>query len=190
MKVLVACEMSGVVRDAFAAKGHDATSCDMQLCDKPGKHYWGDVMDILYEPWDLIVAHPPCTYLSNAGNGHLHRAGRMDKMRNAADFFKIFLNHPCKKICIENPTMTSKAREMVGCGPDQYVHPFMFGHLVMKRTGLWLKGLPNLKREDDREREVLEMRGRDRNWMEMHRNPVHRSFTFTGIAQAMANQWG
>lgn len=195
MKVLVACEYSGTVRDAFIERGHDAMSCDLLPTDVPGPHYQGDVFDIIDEGWDLMVAHPPCTYLCNSGVRWLHsKEGRWDEMMQGAEFFRrlITSNIPC--IAVENPIMHTYAKAIIGCGPDQIIQPWMFGHKEKKATCLWLKGLPkltpttNLKTETDampiaqQQRIAWQSPGKDR-WK-------IRSTTFKGIADAMADQWG
>lgn len=196
MRVLVACEMSGTVRDAFARRGHYAVSADLQLCDKPGNHHWGDVMEILYHDWDLVIAHPPCTYLCRL-TGHYLNPGsrsyrgelRYRKMIAAADFFKKFLSHPCSQVAVENPVMSRFAAAAVGRGPDQYVEPFMFGHSFSKKTGLWLKGLPQLVPTNlvEPKKSWVEVNGRG---VSRRIRAVRNSMTFPGIAEAMAMQWG
>lgn len=141
MKVLVACEYSGTIRDAFTRAGHDATSCDIIESETTGKHYKGNVLDIINEKWDLMIAHPPCTYISYAATGYWNRPGRARKRLEALDFFLRLWEAPINKICIENP---------VGCADsiiakhDQIIHPYYFGDSEMKRTCLWLKNLPKL----------------------------------------------
>lgn len=199
MKILIACEYSGRVRDAFTALGHDAMSCDMLPTDAPGKHYQGDVRDVLYEPWDMIVAHPPCTYLTNAGVRWLYNP---DKSRNeprwtdlqeGCDFFNLFLDHPCERIAVENPIPHSHAAKLLHGAYTQTIQPYQFGHLETKRTCLWLKGLPPLVATDDVEAAM-------RLLPKSETNKVHyaspgkarwkmRSTTFQGIADAMAAQW-
>lgn len=190
MKVLVACEYSGIVRDAFTAKGHNALSCDFLPTERPGKHYQGDVRDILYHDWDLIIAHPDCTFMANSGvrwlynpDGSLNEP-RWEKLNIAVEFFNLFLNHPCEKVCIENPIPHKHA------GLPKYsqtVQPYEHGHTTSKRTCLWLKGLPNLEPtklipKEERTFDIhLASPGPDR-WKE-------RSRTFSGIAEAMAEQW-
>lgn len=148
MKILVACEFSGVVRDAFAAKGHDAWSCDILPTESPGNHIQGDVLEILENGWDMMIAHPPCTYLSNAGirwfNVEQYGQNAIDRWHKrieALEFFMEFVNAPIGKICIENPLgfVNSAYRK-----PDQIIHPYYFGERQMKRMCLWLKNLPNL----------------------------------------------
>ena len=195
MKVLIACEYSGTVRDAFIARGHDAMSCDLLPTDKKGPHYQGSVFDIINDGWDLMVAHPPCTYLCNSGVCWLYKQqDRFDKMRAGAEFFKQLLEADIPHIAVENPIMHKYAKDIVGRGPDQIIQPWMFGHKEKKGTGLWLKGLPklepttNLKKQTDALPIAVQQRihwqapGKDR-WK-------IRSTTFKGIAKAMAKQWG
>jgi hypothetical protein len=147
MKVLVACEYSGVVRDAFLALGHQAMSCDILPTDVPGPHYQGDVRDVLHSPWDLMIAHPPCTYLSVSGMHWTTRGLRDPQLtEDAMDFVKTLLDAPIPLIALENPVsiISSRIRK-----PDQIIQPWMFGHDASKKTCLWLKGLnplvPDLK---------------------------------------------
>lgn len=195
MNILVACEFSGTVRDAFIKKGHDAISCDLLPTDKTGPHYQGDIRDILYQDWDLIIAHPPCTYLANSGVCHLHKdPSRWDKLDEAAEFFKLFRNHPCEKICIENPIPHKYAIERIGIKYNQIVQPWMFGHTEKKATCLWLKGLPFLKPTNFVKDEMLKLPKNKQQ--RLHYLPPSedrwklRSKTYEGIAQAMADQWG
>ncbi len=188
MRVLVACEFSGVVREAFRRKGHDAWSCDLlPALDNSKFHYQCDVFDVL-DPrgpsddyyWDLIIAHPPCTYLSVSGNKHY--AHREDLWKPAITFATQFLDWS-NKVCIENPVgrLSSKYRK-----PDQYIQPWMFGHGETKKTGLWLKNLPLLTPTnvvEGREQRIWKMGpSADRGYL--------RSITYQGIADAMAEQWG
>ena len=146
MRVLVACEYSGRVRDAFISKGHDAMSADLLPTDSPGPHYQGDVLDLLGEPFDLVVAHPPCTYLSNSGVVHLHTdPERWNLMREGAGFFRRMFDFNSPRIAVENPVQHKYARAVHGKGKaTQYIQPWQFGHPEQKRTGLWLKNLPPL----------------------------------------------
>jgi hypothetical protein len=191
MKVLIACEYSGIVRDAFIAKGHDAMSCDLLPSDKPGKHHQGNVLEVLYLDWDLIIAHPPCTYLSNAGARFLYPKGKLntDRLHNgelAAEFFMLFYNHPCKKIAIENPIPST----VFGLPKyDQIIQPYQFGHPYQKRTCLWLKGLPKLQPTNIVSyAESTKIPG---NWFNKggKDRQKNRAKTFQGIADAMAEQW-
>ena len=197
MRVLVACEYSGVVRDAFIKRGHNAISCDLLPSDKPGPHYQGDIFDIINDGFDLMIAHPPCTYLANSGVRHLYnKDGSLNQDRNvnmllAKHFFQRLLNAPIGKIAIENPIQHKygKVRQQ-----DQVVQPWMFGHTEKKATCLWLNGLPklietnNVKEETDKLPKNQQQRlfylppGPDR-WK-------LRSTTYQGIADAMAEQWG
>lgn len=196
MKVLVACEFSGTVRDAFLKKGHDAVSCDILEGDGDGPHYQGDIRDILHNGWDLIIAHPPCTYLANSGVSWLHKdESRWPKLDAAADFFNLFLDLPNQKICVENPIMHKYAKERIGNrNQSQVIQPWMFGHLEQKATCLWLRGLPLLKETKNVKEEMLALTPAERqklHWLPP--SPTRwklRSKTYQGIADAMADQWG
>lgn len=183
MRVLVGCEYSGAVRDAFLALGHDAMSCDLLPTDAPGPHYQGDIRDVLHYPWDLAVFHPPCTHLSVSGARHFE-AKRMDgRQQSAVSFFMMLARSDIPRIAIENPVciMSSMWRK-----PDQVIQPWQFGHGETKATCLWLKGLPPLRPTcvvDGREARVHRMAPSPDRWKE-------RSRTYAGIAQAMAVQWG
>lgn len=198
MLVLVACEFSGVVRDAFTALGHDAMSCDLLPSETPGPHYQGDVRDILDDGWDLMIAHPPCTYLANSGVRWLYdtqrHPTRWQAMIDDAVFFRDLLNAPIPRVAVENPAIHGWAAKIIGRVADQKIQPYWFGHLESKSTGLWLKGLPPLRHTQDvkRETKLLPVNERQKilyapdsagRWM-------MRSRTFTGIAAAMADQWG
>lgn len=194
MKVLVACEESQEVCKAFRALGHEAYSCDIEPCSggHPEFHLQCDALELLKMRWDMILAFPPCTYLSNAGAKHLFRGGvlnqdRYQKGLKAKEFFLKFLNADCSRICVENP-VSSRIYEMPS--HSQEVQPWMFGHPVQKKTRLWLKGLPKLRPTN-----IVEPKcgchkagtwfmegGKDRQ--------KNRSKTFPGLAQAMAEQWG
>jgi hypothetical protein len=195
MRVLVACEYSGIVRDAFIAKGHDAISCDLLPTERPGPHYQGSVLDILGDGWDLMIAHPPCTYLTNSGVTWLHRdISRWPKLFDGAAFFKAMLDAPIPRIAVENPIMHKYARQLVGAEKSQVIQPWMFGHAESKATCLWLKGLSLLRETNNVKAEFL---GRDKkDAQRLHYLPPSpdrwkiRSTTFSGIAQAMADQWG
>ena len=196
MKVLIACEYSGRVRDAFIGLGHDAMSCDLLPTDKPGPHYQGDVFDIINDGWDLMIAHPPCTYLSNSGVCHLHKdASRWPKMFDGSAFFKKLLGAPIKKIAIENPIMHGYAKTLIGgVKQSQIVRPWMFGHTEQKSTCLWLKGLPMLTETNNVKDEMLLLPKNKREKMfYLPPSPDRwkiRSTTYQGIADAMASQWG
>lgn len=187
MRVLVACEFSGVVRDAFIARGHDAISCDLLPTELPGPHYEGDVRDILDDGFDLMIAHPPCTYLANSGVRWLAtKPGRRDAMREGAEFFRTLLDAPIPMRCIENPIMHKHAVEIVGRRQDQVIQPWMFGHGESKATCLWLEGLPSLVPTnivDGREQRVWKESPSEDRWKK-------RSITYPGIANALADQYG
>lgn len=194
MKILVACEESQAVTKELRNLGHEAFSCDIQDCSggHPEWHIKGDVIPLLSESWDMIIAFPPCTYLSFAGNRHLKQPGRFEKRLAAADFFMQFVNAPCEHIAIENPVgyMNSCYRK-----PDQIIHPYMFGDPYMKRTCLWLKNLPLLEPTyylPKPEPKYIQSNGKNRNWVETvsgsDRQKI-RSKTFPGIAAAMAYQF-
>ncbi len=182
-RVLIACEYSGVVRDAFIAAGHEAMSCDFLPTEKPGPHYQGDVRDVLNFPWDLMIAHPPCTDLSVSGARHFE-AKRLDGRQQASvSFFMMLARADIPQIAIENPVciMSSLWRK-----PDQVIQPYQFGHGETKATCLWLKRLPKLiptNIVEGREHRIHRMPPSPERWKE-------RSRTFQGIADAMAQQWG
>lgn len=195
MKVLVACEYSGKVRDAFIRAGHDAMSCDLLPTDSSGPHYEGDVFDIINDGWDLMIAHPPCTYLTNAGVSWLYRKeGRWEQMRDGAEFFRKLLTADIPRIAVENPIMHKYAKEIIGESQAQVVQPWMFGHLEQKGTGLWLKNLPLLQPTNNVKQQMLELPIAERQ--RIHYLPPSadrwkiRSETYQGIADAMATQWG
>jgi hypothetical protein len=192
MRVLVACEYSGRVRDAFSKLGHDAWSCDLLDTETPGNHYTGSILDILDQEWDLMVAHPPCTYLSNAGARYLYPQGKLNQERlekglKAKEFFMALYNANIPRIAIENPT-PSKVY-----GLPQYsqsIQPYEYGHPFQKRTCLWLKGLPMLvPTQIVEERQSTKIPG---NWFNKggKDRQKERARTFQGIADAMADQWG
>ena len=191
MKVLVACEYSGIVRDAFSRKGHFAVSADILPTESIGYHYHGDVLNILNDGWDLMVAHPPCTYLTNAGNRWLHEdsaestaAERLENREHAIRFFQELQNAPIDRIAIENPTPHGYVTDRVGMYHDK-IQPWMFGHPEKKGICLWLKNLPPLMStmtEQQRDPKV--------HWMGPSADrQKERSKFFTGIAEAMAEQW-
>lgn len=187
VKVLVACEFSGVVRDAFRERGHDAVSCD--IIPAAGNHRRGDVRSVLREGWDLVVAHPPCTYLCHAGVHWLRRRkDRAGKVVQAALFFKACLEAEAPRVAVENPVMHGWALALVGRDYDQIVHPWQFGDPEPKPTCLWLRGLPPL-----RPTVVVEPKRRgnpvDPRHRELGRGRM-RSITYPGLARAMAEQWG
>lgn len=135
MNILIGCEFSGIVRDAFSERGHDVMSCDLIPSEQPGQHYQGDVFDIIDDGWDLMIAHPPCTYLANSGVRWLHtNEGRWADMVKGAEFFKSLLNTNIDKICIENPIPHKYAVEIIGRKYDQLIQPWQFGHMESKAT--------------------------------------------------------
>lgn len=187
MNVLVACEFSNVVRDAFIDAGHDAVSCDVRPPENGQPHIEGDALDHISGDWDLMIAHPPCTYLSNSGVRWLHeKEDRWQDMIDGAVFFRKLLNADIPHVAVENPVIHGYARKIIGRGPDQTVQPWQFGHGETKQTCLWLENLPELEPTD-----VVE--GRDAR---VHRMPPseerskERSRFYEGIAEAMAEQWG
>ena len=183
MLVLVACEYSGRVRDAFAAKGHFAMSCDLLSSETPGHHYQGDVADLLNLGWDLMICHPPCTHLAVSGARHFAAKESSGVQQEALAFVQLLLDAPIPHICLENPIsiISSRIRK-----PDQIIQPWQFGHGETKATCLWLKGLPPLVPTDvveGREARVHRMPPSEDRWK-------LRSITYQGIATAMADQWG
>jgi hypothetical protein len=195
MKVLIACEYSGKVRDAFIKKGHDAISCDLLPTDQPGPHYQGDVLDILDDGWDMLIAHPECTYLTNSGVCWLHRdPQRWIKLFKAAAFFKRLLNCNIPKKCIENPIQHKYAKQLIGMGQSQIIQPWMFGHPEKKATCLWLENLTLLEPTDNVKSEI-ELLPKNKQ-QRLHYLPPSkdrwkiRSTTFDGVANAFAEQWG
>ena len=189
MKVLVACEYSGIVRDAFIASGHEAISCDLLPTDVPGPHYQGDVRDLLDYPWDMMIAFPPCTHLAVSGAKHF-KAKRNDGSQYAGvSFFMSLTKLNIPQVCIENPVgiMSNLYRK-----PDQIIQPWQFGDSFQKTTCLWLKNLPRLVPTEivDKGQFVTTPSGkRLPKWYSDNKDPKHRSITFPGIAEAMANQW-
>ena len=193
MKVLVACEYSGTVRDAFLAKGHDAMSCDLLPTDSPGPHYQGDVLEILDQGWDLMIAHPPCTYLAVSGLHWNKRVeGRAEKTEEALLFVQALMDAPIHRIAIENPVscISSRIRK-----PDQIVQPWWFGDDASKKTCFWLKNLPELQETnrlpgDNKTRRANQTpSGQNKLGPSADRWKL-RSVTYQGIANAMAEQWG
>jgi len=195
MKVLIACEYSGTVRDAFIAAGHDAMSCDLLPTDAPGPHYQGDVRDILNNGWDLMIAHPPCTYLAVSGMHRTARGLRDPQLtEDALDFVRLLLAAPVPRIALENPVSVISTRVRK---PDQIIQPWQFGHDASKTTCLWLKGLPALQPTQIVEPRIVDGRKRWGNQTDSGQNRLspspdrwkRRSATYTGIAAAMAAQW-
>jgi len=210
MKVLVACEFSGIVREAFTKRGHDAWSCDIQPTLQPGNHHEGDIFDILYNDWDLMIGHPPCTYITYTGTRWWNDPGRCELRLEALDFFRKLWEAPIEKICIENPR---------GCASptiakySQVINPYLFGDEASKPTWLWLKNLPQLRHYEaptlfgDKKTHVGKgefvyhvtksgkIKGNAKWYTDAFRlSPEERanvrSQTFPGIADAMADQWG
>ena len=190
MRVLVACEYSGRVRDAFIAKGHEAMSCDLLPTEAVGPHYQGDVRDVLDYPWDLMIAHPPCTDLSVSGAAWFEKKKMNGSQQMSASFFMMLAKCDIPRIAIENPIciMSRLWRK-----PDQIVQPWMFGHMEQKATCLWLKNLPVLHPTNDVKAQMMELPKNKRE--RLHYLPPSedrwklRSETFQGIADAMAEQW-
>ena len=193
MKVLVACEFSGIVRDAFIAEGHDTISCDLLPTERPGPHIQGDVSELLREPWDLVIAHPPCTYLSVARG----RIRDLPEAGEAIDFFVECLKANAPMIAVENPRIYRFARRFLG-DPDQVVQPWHFGDDYVKTTCLWLKGVPPLLASvagaDHEFKLLVQSSGanykRGRKEHGGHRSPKMRARFHPGMAAAMAKQWG
>ena len=191
MRVLVACEYSGTVRDAFKARGHDAWSCDLLPTDSPGQHIQGDVLEVLNDEWDLVIAHPPCTHLAVSGARWFK--DKQKEQEEALEFFRKILEAPVDKICVENPVsiVSSRIRK-----PDQTIQPWMFGHEVSKKTCLWLKNLPLLTPTNivGKGEFVTFSSGKKMpSWYNLSPGEDRwkiRSKTFEGIAKAMAEQWG
>ena len=181
MRILIACEYSGTVRDAFAARGHDAWSCDLLPTERLGNHIHGDVLQHLHRNWDMMIAHPPCTHLAVSGARWFR--DKQVEQAEALDFVRRLLDAPIPRIALENPIsiISSRIRK-----PDQIIQPWQFGHGETKATCLWLKDLPLLTPTnivDGREARIHKMPPGPDRWKE-------RSRTFEGIAQAMAQQWG
>lgn len=179
-KVLVACEFSGIVREAFAALGHEAWSCDLVPSEQPGQHIQGDVRGVLGDGWDLMVAHPPCDHLSNSGARWWYR--KQQEQQEALDFVRLLLDAPIPRICLENPE--GKIGSTIRTH-SQLIHPWEYGEPYEKKTCLWLKNLPYLqptKIEGERTQAVWRM-GQSKT------RKQDRSRTYPGIARAMAEQW-
>ncbi len=191
MRVLVACEYSGVVRDAFNARGHFAMSCDLLPSDAPGMHYQGDVRDVLDGKWDLMIAHPPCTHLASSGAKWFKN--KQVEQAEALDFVRLLLNAPIPRIALENPVgvISTQIRK-----PDQIVQPYEHGHEATKTTCLWLKNLPPLRPTNIVGKGNRHVTKSGRSLPEWYNLPPSadrwkiRSATFPGIAAAMADQWG
>ena len=198
MRILLACEESQAVTKEFRALGHEAYSCDIlpESGGHPEWHIQKDVIEVLKEDWDMIIAFPPCTHLASSGAAWFEAKRADGRQQAAIDFFMIFANHPCEKIAIENPVgvMSSNYRK-----PDQIIQPWQFGDAYSKRTCLWLKGLPHLESTEvvDPGEMVTYESGRimpkwyaDAWKLSPAERSKARSKTFPGIAKAMANQWG
>lgn len=191
MRVLVACEFSGIVRDAFIKKGHSAMSCDLLPTERLGPHYMGDVFDIIYQDWDLMVAFPPCTHLAVSGARWFKEKQADGRQRQGIDFFMALANAPVEKIALENPVgiMSTKWRK-----PDQIIQPWQFGHEAQKTTCIWLKGLQRLEKTNivGKGKFITYASGKKmpKWYADLYGKGHERSKTFQGIANAMANQWG
>ena len=199
MRVLVACEFSGTVRDSFIKGGHEAISCDLVPSDKPGPHYQGNVLDIINDGWDLMIAHPPCTFLTVTGN-KWYKPEYADRFptrhqdrEDAVEFFMTLINAPIDKICVENPVGIMSSRYQK---PTQIIQPYEFGHPEPKKTCLWLKNLPKLVPTEIVEPEYFVSKSGKRlaTWyykpsFTPERQKM-RNKTFQGIADAMVSQWG
>ena len=197
MRVLIGCESSGTIREAFRKKGHDAWSCDLLPADDHSKyHFVGDVLHYLNMGWDLLIIHPPCTYLSSSGLHWNHRVeGRQAKTEEALNFVRKIMFAPIKRICIENPVgcISTQIRKA-----DQYIQPYDFGEDASKKTGLWLKNLPLLKSTGYYPPRIVNGKKRWSNQTDSGQNRLGpspdrwkvRSKTYQGIADAMADQWG
>jgi len=187
MRVLIACEMSGRVRDAFKALGHDAWSCDILPTEVAGNHIQGDVLKVINQDWDLMIAHPPCTHLAVSGAKHFWR--KQKEQEESLNFVKALMNAPIPKIVIENPVsvISSRIRK-----PDQIIQPWMFGDEYQKTTCLWLKNVPLLqptKIVGKGEFVVTPSGKKLPKWYSDNKSAKNRSMTFPGIAAAMADQW-
>lgn len=196
MKVLIACEFSGTVRESFNKLGHNAWSCDLEETLIPGNHYKGDMFDIVGEGWDLIIAHPPCTHLAVSGARHFEQKRKDGRQKQGIEFFERTININVPKLCIENPIgiMSSLYRK-----PDQIIQPWQYGHHTTKATCLWLKGLPLLiptNIVDKGEVWVAKSGKKMSKWfyesscLPSKQREAMRNKTFQGIADAMAEQWG
>lgn len=200
LKVLIACEWSGIVREAFASLGHESISCDLLPTEKPGKHYQGDLMDILSENWGLVIAFPPCTHLSSAGAPSWKEKQSDGRQQKAIDFVLEIYNSDCDKIAIENPTGILST---VWRKPDQIINPYQFGEPFKKRTCLWLKNLPKLEPTNiveplyhwtcnSTQGGLLKDGTRRKSRLPIYKawsTSKERGRTFQGIANAMAEQW-
>ena len=194
MKVLIGCEFSGIVRDAFIARGHDAMSCDLFPTERPGPHYQGNVFNIINDGWDLFIVHPPCDRLAVSGARWLYeKDGWAKEQLDALAFVEKLWSAPIPQICLENPVGIISTRSTLGKA-SQYIDPWMFGHMEQKHTGLWLHGLPTLYETKNVYNDMMKIpkRERERIWNELPgpNRKKNRSRTYQGIANAMAEQWG
>ena len=198
MKVLIACEYSGTVRDAFTNRGHDAMSCDLLPTDQPGAHHQGDMFDLDLSSFDLIIAHPPCTYLSVSGlHWNKRNPERAAKTEQALEFIERIWAIPVDRLCIENPVGCINSRIPYMPKP-QYVQPYDFGEDASKKTGLWMRGLPPLQATERIAGRIINGKERWSNQTDSGQNNLApskdrwkiRSTTYQGIANAMAEQWG
>ncbi len=192
MRVLIACEFSGIVTNAFRLKGHEAWSCDILPTDSnPDWHIQGDVLKQLDKNWDMMIAHPPCTYLCNSGVSWLHKdESRWIELEKASEFFKTLLEYDIPKICVENP-IPHKYGKLPKY--SQIVQPYEYGHPERKATCLWLKNLPKLKPTNNVKDEMLKLPKTQQQrtfYVPIKDRAKNRSITFEGIAKAMVEQWG
>ena len=196
MKILIACEFSGTVRDAFSKLGHDVTSCDLEPSAKPGNHYQGSVLDIINDGWDMMIAHPPCTHLAVSGARHFEKKKADGRQQQGIDFFMALANSNIPRYAIENPIgiMSTLWRK-----PDQIIQPYEYGYPTTKATCLWIKNLPLLtptKIVDKGEVITFTSGKRMSKWfyessrLKPKEREKMRNKTFQGIADAMAAQWG
>jgi hypothetical protein len=203
MKILIACEFTATVRECFEALGHDVTSCDLLPTENlRGKHYQGDVRDIINDGWDMMVAHPDCTYLCSSGLHWNNKVdGRKEKTETALEFITLLWNADIEKVCLENPVGCISTR-LAFMPKPQYIQPYNFGEDASKKTGLWLRGLPNLNPTEEIEgREVVRNGKTYLRWANQtdsgqnklapsKTRGLDRARTYPGIAIAMAGQWG
>ena len=206
MNILVACEESGTVRDAFIKKGHNAISCDLVGTSSPGPHISGNILNLLGMKWDMIIAFPPCTHLSVSGAKHFAKKRQDGRQEEAIRFFMALVNADCEKIAVENPVGIISGKYILEYFPElateydlplkctQSIQPWEYGHRVQKRTCLWLKGLPKLTPTKIVDKgDFWESKGgkkRISKWYSNNKCAKNRSKTFQGIADAMAERWG
>ena len=193
-KILIACERTGRVRDAFIKRGHDAISCDLEDTMSPGPHIKGDVTELLSNTqWDIVIAFPPCTRLCNSGVRWLHERDLWEDMRAGAAFFLKCLNANAPLVAVENPIMHGHAKKIIGVQQTQIVQPWMFGHAETKATCLWLKGLPTLVETNNVKYALAGMEKKDKHKVHWRSGPdpwMVRNATCPGMATAMADKWG